>query len=95
MKKTNITIGYAEEKLAALNLYLDQKKLTVEDELGKALEALYTKNVPAGVREFIEMRAGLTSASANTPKAKKPKLSSPSAVGEVPAFREESSHEQH
>ena len=50
MKKTNITIAYAEEKLAALNLYLSQKTLTVEEELGKALDALYTKNVPAGVR---------------------------------------------
>ena len=58
MKKTNITIAYAEEKLAALNLYLSQKTLTVEEELGKALDALYTKNVPAGVREFIELRAG-------------------------------------
>ena len=57
MKKTNITIAYAEEKLAALNLYLSQKTLTVEEELGKALDALYTKNVPAGVREFIELRA--------------------------------------
>lgn len=97
MKKTNITIAYAEEKLAALNLYLylSQKTLTVEEELGKALDALYTKNVPAGVREFIELRAGLTPASASTPKAKKPKPSAPSAVGEVPAAQEVSSHEQH
>ena len=85
MKKTNITIAYAEEKLAALNLYLSQKTLTVEEELGKALDALYTKNVPAGVREFIELRAGLTP----------PKPSAPSAVGEVPAAQEVSSHEQH
>lgn len=91
----NITIAYAEEKLAALNLYLSQKTLTVEEELGKALDALYTKNVPAGVREFIELRAGLTPASASTPKAKKPKPSAPSAVGEVPAAQEVSSHEQH
>ena len=80
---------------AALNLYLSQKTLTVEEELGKALDALYTKNVPAGVREFIELRAGLTPASASTPKAKKPKPSAPSAVGEVPAAQEVSSHEQH
>ena len=71
------------------------KTLTVEEELGKALDALYTKNVPAGVREFIELRAGLTPASASTPKAKKPKPSAPSAVGEVPAAQEVSSHEQH
>lgn len=93
MKKTNITIGYAEEKLAALNLYLDQKKLTVEEELGKALDALYTKNVPAGVREFIEMRAGLPPTSAGTPKVKKPKPSSPSAVGAASISQEVSSHE--
>ena len=68
---------------------------TEKEELGKALDALYTKNVPAGVREFIELRAGLTPASASTPKAKKPKPSAPSAVGEVPAAQEVSSHEQH
>ena len=73
----------------------ESETLTVEEELGKALDALYTKNVPAGVREFIELRAGLTPASASTPKAKKPKPSAPSAVGEVPAAQEVSSHEQH
>ena len=74
MKKTNITIAYAEEKLAALNLYLSQKTLTVEEELGKALDALYTKNVPAGVREFIELRAGLTP---RLPAHRKPRSQSP------------------
>ena len=82
-------------KAAALNLYLSQKTLTVEEELGKALDALYTKNVPAGVRSLLSCGPGSRRASASTPKAKKPKPSAPSAVGEVPAAQEVSSHEQH
>lgn len=78
MKKVTITISYDEEKLSALKLYLGQKDLTTEDELTKALDTLYTKSVPAGVREFIEMRSGV-SFNQNT-KPKKTKVPS-SAVG--------------
>ena len=46
MKKAIVTISYEEEKLAALRLYLGQKQMEVEDELVKALEGLYCKNVP-------------------------------------------------
>ena len=41
MKKVTISISYDEEKLSALKLYLDQKQMQVEDELTKALDALY------------------------------------------------------
>ena len=58
MKKTTITIGVDEEKLAALKIYLEQKGQTVEGELEKALEAMYGKTVPNGVREYLDMRAG-------------------------------------
>ncbi len=59
MKKVNITISYEEEKLNALRLYMEQKGQTVETALVAAADALYNKAVPAGVREFIELRAGL------------------------------------
>lgn len=72
MKKTSITISFDEEKLSALKMYLTQRGVQVESELERSLETLYTKTVPAGVREFIEMKSG------NTPKpapiVKKPNL---------------------
>lgn len=78
MKKATITISYDEEKLSALNMYLAQKGVQVETELERSLETMYTKTVPAGVREFIEMKSGNPSKA--TP-AKKVKSSSFSAVG--------------
>ena len=79
MKKTSITISYDEEKLSALKLYLGQKNSSDENELAKALDMLYAKTVPAGVREFIDLRSGKAPIS-NTPR-KNPKLSPSSAVG--------------
>ena len=82
MKTATITISFDEEKLNALKLYLDQKGAKTEDELAKALDVLYTKTVPAGVREFIDMRSGVTP-KAPAQKTKKLKLNPPSsAVGE-------------
>ena len=54
MKKTTFNISFDEDKASALVLYLSQKGTTAEAELEKALDALYTKTVPAGVRDFIE-----------------------------------------
>ena len=78
MKKVTITISFDEEKLSALKMYLAQKDLKVESELERSLDALYTKTVPAGVRDFIEMKSGAVT---TAPKPKKPKPSSVSAVG--------------
>ena len=78
MQKATITISFDEEKLSALKMYLAQKDLKVESELERSLDALYVKNVPTGVREFIEMKSGAVTA---PPKPKKPKPSSVSAVG--------------
>lgn len=82
MKKVTITISYDEEKLSALKLYLGQKNGNTEDELTKALDTLYSKTVPAGVREFIDLRSG--AAPASTAPKKKPKPSPSSAVGAAP-----------
>ncbi len=70
MKNDSVTIGFDEEKLAALRLYLAQKQQTVEDELTASLDALYTKTVPSNVREFIDLRAGVA---ASEPKKRKPR----------------------
>lgn len=78
MKKTTITITFDEEKLSALKIYLEQKNQTAEEELEAALAVLYNKTVPAGVREYLDLRSG------KTPPAVKPKRAKPlpsSAVG--------------
>lgn len=80
MKKTTVSITFDDEKLSALKMYLAQKNMQVESELEKSLEALYAKTVPAGVRDFIEMRSGSVPA-APTARPKKPKPSPSSAVG--------------
>lgn len=77
MKKVSVTISFDEEKLAALKMYLAQKNMQVESELEHALDSLYVKNVPSGVRDFIEMKSGAVTA---PPKPRKPKSSSLSAV---------------
>lgn len=81
MKKATITISYDEEKLNALKLYLGQKEMQPEDELTKALDVLYSKVVPANVREYIEMSTVGNSASVQK-SPRRPKSSPLSAVGE-------------
>ena len=75
MKKISISVSYEEEKLSALKLYLEQRDSQVEAELTKALDALYAKNVPAGVREFIDLRSG--HAEPPAPKVRRPKPVTP------------------
>lgn len=58
MKKTTVTISYDEEKVKALRMYLEQKGSKLEEELEKIFDTLYTKIVPAGVREYISMASG-------------------------------------
>ena len=57
MKKTTLVVGYDSEKLNALRLYLKQKDQTLEVEISKAVDSLYTRTVPQGGRDFIEMQA--------------------------------------
>lgn len=54
MKKL-ISISVGEEKLSAIEMYLEQKNTTLAAELDKYVEQLYQKNVPQNVRDFIEM----------------------------------------
>lgn len=59
MKNTNITISYDEEKLKALKRYLLRKDLSLEEELKKTMEKLYSRHVPAAVQDYIEESQGV------------------------------------
>lgn len=72
MKKTTFNISFDEDKASALVLYLSQKGTSAEAELEKALDTLYSKTVPAGVRDFIDMKSGIASPP-SVPKPKKPR----------------------
>lgn len=53
--KKSISISVGEEKLSAIEMYLEQKNTTLAAELDKYVEQLYQKNVPQNVRDYIEM----------------------------------------
>ena len=53
MKKT-ISVQISEEKLSAIEMYLEQKNTTLVAEMDKYVEQLYGKVVPQVVRDYIE-----------------------------------------
>jgi len=55
--KRSITVQIPEEKLSAIEMYLEQKDTTLAAELDKQVEQIYTKVVPQNVREYIELTA--------------------------------------
>ncbi len=59
MKKTTIKFEYSEEKLMALNSYMEKKDTELDTELEDVIEKLYEKFVPTQVREFIEVKEEL------------------------------------
>lgn len=69
--KKSVSISVNEEKLSAVEMYLEQKNTTLAAELDKYVEQLYQKNVPQNIRDFIDMM------SAKKP-ARKPRNFSPS-----------------
>lgn len=68
--KKSVTVAVNDEKLSAIEMYLEQKNTTLAAELDRYVEQLYQKNVPQNVRDFIDMM------SAKKP-ARKPRSSSP------------------
>ena len=90
MKKSSITISFDEERLSALKMYMEQKNVKLEDELEKALENLYTKNVPAGVRGFIDMKYNPKIEAAARQIKKKHSISSAVGESDSPYKKEES-----
>ena len=72
MKPATIHVTFDEEKIAALNLYLGQKNMTVGAELQDSLTSLYQRHVPSQVRDFISLRND-GSPKPIVPKPKRPK----------------------
>lgn len=69
MEKTELTVSIEAERLEALTFYLQKEKTSsLQKELGKMLEELYEKTVPADVRDYI----GSRSKKAPPQKAKRP-----------------------
>lgn len=68
MKTVNVSIEFDEYKVKALKIYLEKKDTTVEEQMKKALEYLYEKNVPAGVRDFLSMSYEDTAKAPKKPK---------------------------
>ena len=55
--KRSVTVNVNEEKLSAIEMYLEQKNTTLAAELDKYIEQLYSKVVPQNVRNFIDMKS--------------------------------------
>ena len=72
MKKENISIAYDSEKLSAVKLYMEQRDTDLKSEMEKSLDALYTKYVPANVREFLDMKSSAPSTSRPKSNRSKP-----------------------
>ncbi len=80
MKTVNVSVEFDEYKIKALKIYLEKKDTTVEEQMKKALEYLYEKSVPAGVRDFLTMSYEDT---AKTPKKPKKTLKADTDVTTV------------
>lgn len=57
MKKATIHISYDEEKLSTIKIFMEKKGLNFNNEIVKFIDSLYTKQVPASVRNFFDMKA--------------------------------------
>ncbi|MFY9312894.1 MAG: DUF6103 family protein [Eubacteriales bacterium] len=64
-----MTLKMESQKLSATKRYMEKKDVSIEQELGEALQKLYEKHVPAAVREYIDETTDSMPAS----KAKKQK----------------------
>ena len=54
MEKSTVTVQFDREKVDALKIYLGHKNTTIDIELQKTMDSLYSKVVPNLVREFIK-----------------------------------------
>ena len=71
MKKYSVSFEYDEERINALKKYLEGKDSNLETEIFKVVDNLYNKTVPAGVREYLDLMAGVE------PSLKKPPTKRP------------------
>lgn len=81
MKKVSVNIMYDSEKLSAIKLYMSQRDMDIKDELEKSVDNLYSKYVPANVREFIDMKSIITKPS--KPKIEKSEPEENNSGGEI------------
>ena len=72
--KRSVTANVNEEKLSAIEMYLEQKSTTLAAELDKYIEQLYSKVVPQNVRDFIDMMS-------DRKPARKQKITAPAESG--------------
>lgn len=70
MKTVSVTVQYDEEKLDTVKIFLEKKGLSLSDEIVKFIDGLYNKNVPAQVREFLELKRSSQKESAPKQNAK-------------------------
>ena len=62
MNETAVSIMYDREKVDALRVYLGHKNTTLDIELSKTMDSLYSKVVPNLVRDFIQKKEEMTMA---------------------------------
>ena len=73
MKRT-LAISVQEEKLSAMEMYLEQKGTSLSAEVDKHIEQLYSRVVPQNVRDFIDMMS-------DRKPARKQKITAPAESG--------------
>ncbi len=56
MKKVTVTVQYDEEKYKAVKMYLEKKGKNLDDEIAGYMDTLFTKHIPATVREYFDMK---------------------------------------
>ena len=60
MEKSTVTVQFDREKVDALKIYLGHKNTTIDIELQKTMDSLYSKVVPNLVRDFIQKKEEMT-----------------------------------
>ena len=53
--KNTVIVSLENKKFSALKMYLNMKNSSLDEELSKYAEQLYSKIVPQNVRDFIDM----------------------------------------
>ena len=82
MRKTEITLSFDEDKLAARVFSLKKERTTVRKRLEQELVQLYEQTVPAPLREYLDDRAGSPPRRPARPAAKE-RLNLPGQEGGV------------
>jgi hypothetical protein len=65
------------QKLGATKRYMEKKDVSIEHELGEALQKLYEKYVPATVREYIDETVDSTPAPKSKTQKEKNSVATP------------------